>query len=52
MKNKYVWIVIKENKKTKDLKICGVYATYREAVRSMEFKTNDEEYTITQVVVE
>lgn len=51
MKGKYVWIVTKENRKTKELAICGVYESYVDATKSLKLGDSDIEYTITQVEV-
>ena len=52
MKGKHVWIVTKENRKTKELvAICGVYESYVNATKSLKLGDSDIEYTITQVEV-
>lgn len=51
MKGKHVWIVTKENRKTKELAICGVYESYVDATKSLKLGDSDIEYTITQVKV-
>lgn len=51
MEGKHVWIVTKENRRTKELAICGVYESYVDAAKSLELGDSDIEYTITQVEV-